>query len=53
MATKFFPLPFGHAEVRIDKRPARSACPRGGPVEGVWGNREVPPADLDHSWRTR
>ena len=23
--------------------PARSACPRSGPVEGVWGNREVPP----------
>ena len=23
---------------------ARSACPRSGPVEGVWGNREVPPA---------
>jgi hypothetical protein len=53
MATKFYPLPFGHAEVRIDTRPARSAYPRSGPVEGVWGNREVPPADLDHSWRTR
>jgi hypothetical protein len=24
--------------------PARSACPRSGPVEGVRGNREVPPA---------
>ena len=24
--------------------PARSACPRSGPVEGVWGTREVPPA---------
>ena len=22
---------------------AHSACPRSGPVEGVWGNREVPP----------
>src|ERR687895_1758959 len=21
-----------------------AACPRSGPVEGVWGNREVPPA---------
>jgi hypothetical protein len=52
MATKFYPLPFGHAEVRIDTRPAR-AYPRSGPVEGVWENREVPPADLDHSWRTR
>src|ERR671934_260644 len=40
-------LPFGHVEVRIDRRPARSACPRcprhRGPVEGVWGNREVHP----------
>jgi catechol 2,3-dioxygenase-like lactoylglutathione lyase family enzyme len=26
------------------RRPARSACPRSGPVEGAWGNREVPPA---------
>jgi hypothetical protein len=42
MATKFYPLPFGHAEVRIDERPARGR-PRGGPAEGVWGNREVPP----------
>src|SRR5262245_13403484 len=26
-------------------RTARAAgCPRSGPVEGVWGNREVPPA---------
>src|SRR2546426_6933692 len=24
--------------------PTRSVCPRSGPVEGVWGNREVPPA---------
>src|SRR6266511_663933 len=24
--------------------PARSACPRSGPVEGVWGTREGPPA---------
>ncbi len=23
-----------------------AACPRSGPGEGVWGNREVPPADL-------
>ncbi len=53
MATKFYPLPFGHAEVRIDRRPARSACPQSGPVEGDWGNREVPPADLDTSWRRR
>src|SRR4029453_14149881 len=30
-----------------DRHPARSACPRSGPVEGVWGNREVPPASLD------
>ena len=26
------------------EREARSARPRSGPVEGVWGNREVPPA---------
>jgi squalene synthase HpnC len=26
-------------------RDVRSARPRSGPVEGVWGNREVPPAD--------
>jgi L-aspartate oxidase len=26
--------------------PARSARPRSGPGEGVWGNREVPPAEL-------
>src|SRR5919106_6017368 len=26
------------------RKPARSARPRSGPVEGVWGNREVPPA---------
>src|ERR687895_565736 len=24
-----------------------AACPRSGPVEGVWGNREVPPARTD------
>ena len=28
----------------VAAHPARSACPRSGPVEGVWGNREVPPA---------
>ena len=27
----------------LQERPARSACPRSGRVEGVWGNREVPP----------
>src|SRR5207342_588991 len=26
-----------------EDRPARSVCPRSGRVEGVWGNREVPP----------
>ena len=26
-----------------EDRPARSACPRSGRVEGVWGKREVPP----------
>jgi hypothetical protein len=46
MATTFYPIPFGHVEVRIDRRPARSARPRGGQVEGVWGTREVPPASL-------
>ena len=33
-------------EGTADLLPARSACPRSGPVEGVWGNREVPPATL-------
>src|SRR5919108_969637 len=36
----------GRGRVRGGNRevpPARSACPRSGPVEGVWGNREVPP----------
>ena len=42
----FYPIPFGHAEVRVDKRPARSARPRSGPVEGDCGNREVPPAGI-------
>lgn len=28
MATKFYPLPFGHAEVKIDRRPAKMARPR-------------------------
>jgi hypothetical protein len=40
----FYPIPFGHAEVRVDKRPPHSGRPRSGQVEGVWGNREVPPA---------
>jgi hypothetical protein len=39
----FYPIPFGHVEVRVDNRPARSARSRSGRVEGVWGNREVPP----------
>src|SRR5918994_7000769 len=26
----------------------KAACPRSGPVEGVWGNREVPPAAFGH-----
>ncbi len=30
--------------VKDDMTPARSACPRSGPVEGVWGDREVSPA---------
>jgi hypothetical protein len=51
MPTKFYPMPFGHVEVRVDRRPAPGACPQSGPVDGVWGNREVPPADLDHSRR--
>jgi len=45
--TKFYPLPYGHAEVRVDRRPARSARPRSGPGEGVWGNREVPPWEIE------
>ena len=28
MATKFYPLPFGHIEVRVDRRPAKPARPR-------------------------
>jgi hypothetical protein len=28
MATKFYPLPFGHAEVKIDTRPAKRPRPR-------------------------
>jgi hypothetical protein len=50
----FYPIPFGHAEVRVDKRPARSArrgCLQPGPVEGVWGNREVPPEDASERKR--
>ena len=30
---KFYPLPFGHIEVRVDPRPPRGARPRGGPGE--------------------
>jgi hypothetical protein len=52
MATKFYPLPWGHIEVRVDQRPARSARPRSGPVEGDWGNREVPPTHLDEPDRS-
>jgi hypothetical protein len=33
--------------------PARSARPRSGPVEGVWGNREVPPKNYDHAMHLR
>jgi hypothetical protein len=45
MGTIFVPLLMGHAEVRIDTRPAAQPPVRdSGPVEGVWGNREVPPA---------
>jgi hypothetical protein len=33
--------------VRRGSDPARSACPRSGPVEGVWGNREVSPAPIE------
>src|SRR6186997_3177772 len=28
----------------VRPRPRPAACPRSGPEEGVWGNREVPPA---------
>jgi hypothetical protein len=46
MGTTFIPLLMGHAEVRIDSRPPAGQPPvrLSGPVEGVWGNREVPPA---------
>jgi hypothetical protein len=45
MGTTFIPLLMGHAEVRIDSRPATQPLVREiGPVEGTWGNREVPPA---------
>lgn len=43
---RFYPIPFGHVEVRVDRRPARSARQRSGLVEGVWGSPEVPPASL-------
>jgi hypothetical protein len=33
--------------VKDDLTPARSACPRSGPAEGVWENREVSPATRD------
>ena len=26
--TKFYPLPYGHIEVRVDRRPARPPRPR-------------------------
>ena len=26
--TKFYPLPFGHIEVRVDRRPSRPPHPR-------------------------
>jgi len=26
--TKFYPLPFGYAEVRVDRRPAKPARPK-------------------------
>jgi glucoamylase len=45
------PLAWSHAMLLLAARPelggltpARSARPRSGPVERVWGNREVPPA---------
>ena len=28
MATKFYPLPFGHVEVKIDRRPPKPARPK-------------------------
>jgi hypothetical protein len=28
MATKFYPLPFGHTEARVDRRPPKPARPR-------------------------
>jgi hypothetical protein len=37
------------ARLKPGSDPARSACPRSGPVEGVWGNREVPPATDSYS----
>ena len=40
---RFYPIPFGHIEVRIDRRPARGARPCNEQVEEVWGSREVPP----------
>jgi hypothetical protein len=44
MGTTFMPLLMGHAEVRVDTRPAQPPVRANGPVEGVWGNREVLPA---------
>src|SRR5581483_12089440 len=35
--------------VRSGAAAARSTRPRNGPVEGVWGNREVPPAGATHA----
>jgi hypothetical protein len=48
-----FPKPAGWpSSLQPDEEPpaglepgAVGACPRSGPVEGVWGNREVPPRD--------
>ena len=48
---KFYPLPFGHIEVRVDPRPPRSG--RLGRGEGVWGNREVPQWQLEESGEKR
>lgn len=42
---RYYPIPFGHVEVRVDRRPAQRARPRRGQVEGVWG-REVPPVSF-------
>jgi gamma-glutamyltranspeptidase/glutathione hydrolase len=36
------------AVARPRLHPSRSERPRSGPVEGVWGNREVPPATTIH-----